>query len=129
MLKLKSHPALMVLTTMLAVGGMVLLVLLFVLISGIDLLQQGIHDTQKVETFAGADACAEIALNELNLDVNYSGSSYTIGAVSCTVNVQGGGASKTLQIEAHQNNQYFYNIEIDVDTNADPLSIDNWEPV
>lgn len=126
---LKAKPALMTLTSVLAIATVGLLIALFVVLGGIDLIQQGLYDSEYSETFVGSDACAEEALLELNNDSGYSGGSFTIGSISCTATVSGSGSTRTLSVTASQGDLYVSDLELSIDLSTSPISITNWEQV
>lgn len=126
-MKLKSHPALMALTTMIVIGAMALLITVFVLFTGIDLLQQGLNDVGSNETFTGADACAEEALVALRADTEYAGGDITVGDVTCTVTIASDGDGRTVTIDASQGLAYAHDLELIVNIGTNPISVTSWE--
>lgn len=125
----KAHPGLVSLTTTIVVGSAALLIVLFLVLTSIDLVQQGLTDTEYAETFVAADSCLEEAMLRLNSDEDYSGDDYTIGSVDCTVSVAGAGSTRTLTVEASQGTQYVSRIQADVDLSTSPIHITNWEQI
>jgi hypothetical protein len=124
-------PAMTALTTVIAVGSIALLIVVFVVVAGVDLVQQGLYDTEYSETFLGADACGEKALSNLNTNHSYTGElALIIGDISCDVVVGGSGDTRTIQITATQGTLYVSRVEISVsDLNSPPITVSNWEEV
>jgi hypothetical protein len=130
-MKLRAHPALMVLTTMLLIGSLAVLIVVMVVVSGIDQLQQGLNDTKYNETFVAASACIEEAMFRLNADGSYAGGAFTIGDVECTATVTNlGGTDRLVNVEATTNIlEYVSRLEVTVDLSTSPMTIVNWEEV
>lgn len=127
MIKKLTRPAFLSLSSVLAISAMALLIAVFLVVSGIDLLQQGLNDSEYSETLVGADACAEEALLRLNSDSGYSGELFTIGQVNCTVSVSGAGSSRTLSLTVSQGSKYVSDLELTVDLSGTPIEVTNWE--
>jgi hypothetical protein len=126
-MKLKAQPAMLVLSSMIVIGGLALLIVLLVVLSSVDLLQQGTYDNEFNETFIGSDACAEEALLKLNSNSSYTGENFTIDSVQCTVSVSGTGSTRTLTVSATQGSVYVSDLELTIDVSTSPISISNWE--
>jgi hypothetical protein len=130
---LRAHSALMVLTSMIVVGSIALLITVFVIMGGIDLLEQGLVDTEYNQTFLAADACAEEALQSLNSNHAYSGGDFVIGTppdeVDCTITVVSALDIRTITVVATQDAKYVSDLELTVDVGVSPIEVTNWEQV
>lgn len=125
-----SHPAIVTLTTMIVIGFVSISIVLLVILSSVDILQQGIYDTEYQKTFVGADACAEEVLLRLNSDHDYAGDAFTIGTIACTASVTDEGSGvRTIRIVATQGAIYIHTLELTVNVNSSPIAISNWEEV
>ncbi|MBT4384406.1 hypothetical protein HOD30_01515 [Candidatus Peregrinibacteria bacterium] len=127
-----KKPALTALTMVIAVGSIALLIVVFVVVAGVDLLQQGLYDTEYSETFLGADACSEKALSNLNTNHSYAGElALIIGDISCDiVVVVVDSDTRTIQVTATQGLVYVSRLEISVSNlNSPPITVTNWEEV
>ncbi len=127
-MRFQKTPALMNLTAVLALGAIALLVVVFVVTSGVDLVQQGLYDDEYQETLTGADACVEEVVVRLSTDSAYAGEAFTIGSVDCTTSVaDAGGNYRTVTVEAVQGALYVSRLTVTVNLNTNPISISNWE--
>lgn len=127
---LKSNPGIITVTAMMVVGFIAVGIVVFVLISNIDILQQGLYDTEYQETFVGADACVEEALLRLNSNNAFTGDTYAIGSISCIATVTNpGGNVRVIRAEATQGSTYISTFEVTVDVGTAPISVTNFEEV
>jgi hypothetical protein len=133
MINTLKQPALIALTTMIVVGAVGLLIVTFVLISGVDILQQGHYEAEYAETLAGAEACADEALvlvSNGTLTAGGSAGPLTIGSITCNATaVSGGGSILEVELTANQGTTFYSRIQVTVDTSTAPISITNWEEV
>ena len=129
MKQFKSQPAFLTLTTVIVLGLLAVMIVFFVVISSVDLLQQGLHETKFESTYTTAEACAEDALLKLNSNGSFSGETIMIYGVACTSTVTGSGAVRGITVEASQGDLYFANLELSVNIGVVPLSVLSWERV
>ncbi|MEK7146289.1 MAG: hypothetical protein AAB802_03840 [Patescibacteria group bacterium] len=125
-MKLRSHPAVVALITVIVIGAIGLLVGLFMITSAIDIVQTGHQEGKSIETFAGADGCMEHALDTLNLNSSYVGESITVGNVSCDITVTGSGTTRTVLASATLDSIYTTVIQVEVTISPKPMEITDW---
>ena len=126
-MKLKSHPALIALTSVIVIGSLALLLVIFIIFAGLDLLELGLNDTKYSQTFAGSDGCVEEALLKVISSSSYSGESLTVGDVDCEISVSGSGRIETVTVSANHESGYAADIETTIDYNTSPASLDDWD--
>lgn len=108
-------------------------VLLLVAISSSRMLIQELADTVSQEDFVAAkylaEGCAEAAIMNINLDVEYAGDeTLTIGADSCTINpITTVGSTKTIETSAAVRTS-IYRLKVTV-TVANPPVVTSWRRV
>jgi len=122
-----KRPAIVSLSTVIALGVVSLLIVLFSVLAGIDLIEQSHRSIETQETFAGGEGCVNEGLLELSGNVSYTGGNITIGSVDCVISVTGSGGSRTISVTATQGTQYTQSIEVDLDVSVRPFIITNWE--
>lgn len=122
----KSPPAFVALITVLVIGAIGLSIGLFLIVSAIDIVEQGFFENKSLETFAGADGCMEHALNSLNLDSSYAAESITVGNVSCDITVTGSGTTRTIVASATLDSTYTTVIQVEVTITPKPMEITDW---
>ncbi len=115
---------------MVVTGFIALGIAIFVILASVDLLQQGLYDTEYQQTFLGADGCSEEVLLRLNSDDSYTGGAFTIGSTSCTATVtDAGGGIRTVRVVSTKGTVYISTLELTVDTNVSPIVVTNFEEV
>lgn len=122
-----KRPAIVSLSTVIALGVVALLIVLFAVLAGIGLIEQSHRSIQTQETFAGGEACVNEALLELSQDFTYEGGGSSIGPITCTIVISGVGDSRTISVTATQGTQYTQLIQVDLDVSSRPFVITNWE--
>lgn len=124
-----KNPALMSLTAVIAIGSTALVIILLLMMTGIDLMQNSLHEVRYNETFAGADGCVEEALMQVRDDRNYTGGTITIGSVDCTMTVNRSGNDVTLNIDAVNGIKYVSDIDVGVDVGGLTMVMNYWDEV
>ncbi|MBU0981700.1 hypothetical protein KKC94_03315 [Patescibacteria group bacterium] len=126
-MKLKSNPAMVAITTIIIISAISVLVVVFVVLIGVDLLELGLHDTRAEQTFAGSEGCLEEALFSTVTNSSYTGESLTVGSVDCVVVVSGSSTDKTVSISAEHGSGFVADIEAHVNRTTAPPSIIDWD--
>lgn len=119
----------MSLTAVIAIGAVAVLIVLFLMMTGIDLMQTSLHEVSYNKTFAGADGCVEEALMEIRDDRNYTGESLTLGDVSCTIVASRSGNDVTITVDASNGTNYVSDIDVQLDVSGQTMTIVSWEEV
>ena len=109
-MKLKSHPAVIALASVIALGALVLVLGVMALTTGAGLVQQGFNDTESQEVFAWADSCMEQALRDIRTDgLSYADTDYDVASLNnplitlrCSTTVIAAADPMTVQLHAHK---------------------------
>lgn len=98
-------------------------------LTGIDETKIGLNQNKSIETFSGADGCAEEALVKLNGNRSYTGETdLTIGNTICDIVVSGSGDTRTINVTAINSmpeGTYTREIEVSVDWSTN-FQITSW---
>jgi hypothetical protein len=124
----KNKQGISVLITVIVMSAVMVFIAIFTTTTGIDETQTGLYQNKATETFNGADGCIEEALIKLHNDDQYSGENLFVGDVSCIIDVNGAGNSRTINVTATHDALYSREIEVEVDI-APTFNINSWQEI
>ena len=109
----KNQKGVTVLVLTIIISAVILIISLSMGLSSISENQISLYQNKSGHVLLNADGCAEEALTRLNRNNSYLGEILIIDNTSCSINVTGSGATRTITVAA-TNSDYTKNLQINV---------------
>lgn len=126
MIKIQNEKGYIAFITVLIIAALVLGVIISLPLITTDNLRSSLALKKGIETKELANSCAEIALIEIQKDINYEGESLSLEPGSCIISVADIDSGKEINIEATVE-EYIKTLDIQVELLGKSINITSWE--
>ncbi len=119
------------LTSILVISAVALAISISISLLGVGEAKSSFDYKKGQETLKIAESCIEEALLRLRNDSNYAGASLNVGNGTCSINVSGADADRTIDVSAQLTNlsSYTQNIQVTAKRTGNSINIVSWNQV
>jgi hypothetical protein len=119
------------LISILAISAVALAISVSISLLGVGEAKSSFDYRRGQETLKIAEGCVEETLLRLRNDSTYSGGSLNVGNGTCTINVSGAGADKTIDVSAQLTDlsSYTQNIQVMAKRTGNSITMVSWNQI
>ena len=119
------------LTSILVISAVALAISVSISLLGVGEAKSSLDYRRGQETLKIAESCTEEALLRLRNDANYSSGSLNVGGGTCSINVNGVGADRTIDVSAQLTNlsDYSQSIQVIVKRAGNSVNVVSWSQI